>query len=270
MAPAAGVACLAFGSTAWPLVAVACGLAMLGLADDLRPRSARLRLGLQIAAGSSLAIWILDHSGLVIAVLVLVFCCGYVNATNFMDGINGITGLHALVVGLCFAYVGWDHSSAELAAAGGALAGAALGFLPINFPTARAFPGDSGSYLVGGWIAGLVALAIHQQVGLIAAGGATAIYIVDTGCVVVRRAVRRERLTEPHRQHVYQRLVDNNRTHTSVALTVAVFTLAGFIGGYFVTEAAVSVGVLLCLGMFYLALPNLPVKVARAQPTGEL
>ena len=83
---------------------------------------------------------------------------GFVNAFNFMDGVNGISGAHALIGGVVYACLaGWRRDGFGVAA-GLALAVGAAAFLPWNAVRARVFLGDVGSYSIG---AALAVLAVR-------------------------------------------------------------------------------------------------------------
>jgi UDP-GlcNAc:undecaprenyl-phosphate GlcNAc-1-phosphate transferase len=82
-----------------------------------------------------------------------------VNAFNFTDNMNGLcAGLGAIGASwfAVYAVAGSQCLAALLALS---TAGALLGFLPHNFPKARAFLGDAGSHLVGYLLAVLAMLA---------------------------------------------------------------------------------------------------------------
>lgn len=83
-----------------------------------------------------------------------------INAFNFMDNMNGLcTGLGAIAAGW-FAVVAALDSQYLVALIAFLSCGALLGFLPHNFPTARAFLGDAGSHLVG-YLLGVLAILPH-------------------------------------------------------------------------------------------------------------
>ncbi|MDR8038874.1 glycosyl transferase, partial [Burkholderia cenocepacia] len=73
------------------------------------------------------------------------------NLYNFMDGADGLAGGMALFGfgGYAVAALGGPHTSPDLAVAGAVVAGAALGFLLLNFHPARLFLGDDGSIPLG-------------------------------------------------------------------------------------------------------------------------
>jgi UDP-N-acetylmuramyl pentapeptide phosphotransferase/UDP-N-acetylglucosamine-1-phosphate transferase len=158
----------------------------------------------------------------VLAVPVMaVWVAAYVNAFNFMDGINGISGLTGLVSGVAYSLMGLEFGSGSAVIVGAALAGASLAFLPFNLPSAKVFLGDVGSYSLGFVIAALGWIVWSSGAPLALAIAPTAVYLADTGATLVRRYRRGAPLTEAHREHSYQRLTAGGRSHVAVALTVA-------------------------------------------------
>jgi len=111
----------------------------------------------------------------------------------------------------------------RLQAAAFALVAGAIGFAPFNFPTARVFLGDVGSYFAGAWLAVLVVLGLRGSIPPEAIVAPVALYVADTGLTLARRVQRHEPWHEPHRQHAYQRLVVLGWSHKKTAGVV--FTL---------------------------------------------
>lgn len=208
------------GVQRWLVVGLVGTLALVGLVDDIGTLPAAPRLSGQLVIGGA--------AGLVVGKDVGWVCVGALvvatsaNVVNFMDGINGITGLSVAVWSastMLLASRYHDHLLFPLAAAAGA---AALGFLPANVPRARLFLGDIGSYLFGGLVgAGILVGWVHGLPALPLIAPMT-IYLADTGLTLARRALRRESLMKSHREHVYQRLVsDVKLSHIAVAGYVA-------------------------------------------------
>lgn len=206
--------------------------AVLGLADDLRDVSPLPRfLGQLIVAALTLP-WVLaklDFPPAVtgaLGVLGVLWLVSYVNAFNFMDGINGISAAQAVGAGGVFAIAAVWAGNATLALLSGTVAAAALGFLPFNFPRARIFLGDVGSYFFGATLALLVLLALRAGFTLEAALAPLALYLADTGTTLARRIWKGKSWHQPHRDHVYQRLVKLGWSHTKVTATVFAAILA--------------------------------------------
>jgi UDP-GlcNAc:undecaprenyl-phosphate/decaprenyl-phosphate GlcNAc-1-phosphate transferase len=256
----------------WWLAACAVVFGVVGFLDDVRSLSPKLRLAAQVAlsVGSLVVAGVLDQMSS--AWFVLAFASfgviAYVNAFNFMDGINGISGLQALVAGGGLAIAGGMVDAPVVQLGGVAIAAAALGFLPFNAPRAQAFLGDVGSYFIGAWIALLAVLAFDHGAGLACVVGVAIIYAGDTAYTLVRRVLRGEDWWSAHRQHAYQRLTDTGLSHLSVALIVAAFSAAAAGLGLAAIDRPASVATLLIAAEFavcalYLATPSL---VSRARP----
>jgi len=204
---------------------------LLGFAEDLRGLTAGRRLIMQ-AAGSTLVAVLLvsDLAGpaavlLVLVALVAMWITGFVNAFNFMDGVNGISGAHALIAGVVFAGLGWWRHDGFLIPAGAAVAVSALAFLPWNAGQARVFLGDAGSYALGAALATLTAYAVLHGIPAEAVLGPLVLYIADTTWTLQRRIRAGERWLEPHRTHVYQRWCDAGWSHQRVAVAAAATTV---------------------------------------------
>ena len=195
----------------------------IGAADDLRSRSAVGRLLLQVTAAAGACYWILGPRFALVAVGCVVVVVT-VNATNFMDGINGISGLHACIWGLFYSSVlACAVQPAGEFAPAAAILGAGAAFLPWNLVRARVFLGDSGSYLIGA-IAGLCTVSAASLGMGFAAVAPLTIYGVDTISAVARHMLRGDSVMEAHRDHVYQQLVDRGCRPIATALLVAFFT----------------------------------------------
>ena len=164
--------------------------------------------------------------GLVVTIMWLVWL---INAYNFMDGIDGIASLQAIAAG-----AGWAALAASVSLDGiyifaGALACATAGFLAHNWEPARIFMGDVGSAFLGFTLAAMPLLA-----GPTAGSDASQIlplvavlfvwfFVFDSVLTLISRLVRRQRVWEAHRQHIYQRMVIGGWRHSTVSLVYGVF-----------------------------------------------
>lgn len=267
VAVAAVIALVAFERTTevLGLVVGAVVVGIVGLADDRFGLPAAPRLISQFVVPIAVGLVVVDRSGvrLVVALAVAAFLiAAYINAFNFMDGINGISGSQAAVSGAFLAAIGSHIDAPALTVAGLAVCGAALGFLPFNAVRPRIFLGDVGSYFLGFWLAGLALLVVDAGVAPAVVLGPFLLYLLDTSVVIVRRARRGERLTEAHREHAYQRLTQAGWSHVAVAsLCAAVSAICALIT-FVLIDSAVGlqmVGLAVCVVIVvgYLVLPGL-------------
>ncbi len=184
---------------------------------------------MQVVGSMVVATLLVRHLGIpplaltVTALAITVWIVGFVNAFNFMDGVNGISGGHALVGGIAYALLGLWLSNEFLAMAGTTVAAGALAFLPWNVPRARVFLGDAGSYTLGAALAVLAAYALLHGIPPEAAIAPLALYLADTTWTLLRRARARESWHN-HRTHVYQRWCDRGWSHVRVSMTTATAT----------------------------------------------
>ena len=153
------------------------------------------------------------------------------NAMNFIDGLNGLAGGVALIAaafiaGIAAAYGGWFGYFASLLLVAGL-----VGFLPFNFPRARIFMGDVGSQFCGFMLAilGVVASRLEDAklsfliVPMLLSG-----VLFDVAFTLARRAWAGERITAPHRGHLYQ--VAQRSGIPAVGVTLVHWGFAGFGG----------------------------------------
>lgn len=70
----------------------------ISFADDVKPQSRQLRLSIQFLAMFLMFFQLgLFHMPWSFMLVALIFCTGVLNAYNFMDGINGMTGGYSMV-----------------------------------------------------------------------------------------------------------------------------------------------------------------------------
>jgi UDP-N-acetylmuramyl pentapeptide phosphotransferase/UDP-N-acetylglucosamine-1-phosphate transferase len=200
-------------SSTWLIAGSALAFGLLGLLDDIRGGlPARGRLAVQFLIAFAIAGGIEGGAGsstwvrAAMLPLVIVGIVGFVNAFNFMDGMNGVAATACILVGSTNLFIGHQHHLGVLVVGGEALLVGALGFLPWNFPKAKIFLGDVGSYFLGALISGLGLYASTHGVRVDEVVAPVALFLTDVAVTIVRRFRRGEDLLEAHREHIYQRL----------------------------------------------------------------
>lgn len=219
----------------------AVGLAAVSWLDDRRGLSAGLRLGAQ-ALAVAFGLIAMSDAGLVFQGILppvldrlLAGLCWlwFVNLFNFMDGIDGITGVETTSVALGLAVVAFTSllplSQTVLPLL---MVAAVLGFLPWNWQPAKVFLGDVGSVPLGfllGWLLLLVAAQGMWAVAIIL----PLYYWVDASLTLTKRALRREKIWQAHREHAYQRAVQGGVSHAGVCLRVLTCNLVLVVLAYY-------------------------------------
>ncbi|ALB04259.1 UDP-phosphate glycosyltransferase [Kocuria palustris] len=236
----------------------------LGWCEDIRGLSVRWRLAGQLLIGlvCAGALTLILGTGIWWWPVCAIAVVAYINVANFMDGLNGISGMHGFVVGLVYSWAGASNDLVWMIVAGLVVAFAFLGFLPWNFSRDSVFLGDVGSYLLGGSLIMIAIAAFLSGVYVEYLLPALSVYLADTGWTLLRRIRRGDPWWRPHREHVYQRLTDIGFSHAASSLTVAVFTvvvsLVGLTGLWLSGLPAVVPGLaVLAVLALYLSLPHL-------------
>ena len=155
-------------------------------------------------------------------IIAYVLAIGLINAYNFMDGINGITGLYTLVVMGSLLYV---NTKIQLFTDGNFIKYAmiaSLVFLFFNYrKKAKCFAGDVGSIAIAFWIIYLVLkliLITNSVIWLLF----LAVYGVDAICTILHRLYLKQNIFEAHRLHFYQVLSNEYKIqHRLVSLYYA-------------------------------------------------
>ena len=221
------------------IVAAAAVLTLISFIDDVTHVPQLARFAAHVAA-AALGLTLLPDTAMLFGGLLPLWAdrlatgiawVWFINLFNFMDGIDGITGVETIAVagGLATALLitasgeGGDWSRALLAAV---LAGAASGFLVLNWHPAQLFLGDTGSVPLGyllGWllvwtacVAGLWWLALVLPL----------YYWADATTTLLARGAKGEKFWRAHRHHAYQVAVQAGASHATVAGFIAIINVA--------------------------------------------
>ena len=174
--------------------------------DDILDLSSKIRLVFHFLSVSLLlyfinAFQLLPIWGIPILYILII---GILNAYNFMDGINGITGLYSLVIlGSLLCVNQYVIEFTDINFIIYPLI-ACLVFLLFNFrKKAKCFMGDVGSMGIAFWIIALIGLLILKTENFKYLFFLT-IYGVDVVFTILERLKLKENIFEAHRRHLYQ------------------------------------------------------------------
>ncbi len=255
-------------SAEWAMLAGAALLGLLSWRDDRTPLPPLPRFAVQIVAVATVLALLPPAAitgGLLPSAVEKLFLglawLWFVNLFNFMDGIDGITGVEAasIAVGLFVALPG-----AVAAGPLAILAGCAVGFLAWNWHPAKIFMGDVGSIPLG-YVLGFLLLegALHHPQGWAAALILPAVYWADATITLLRRALAGKAIWRAHREHFYQRATQGGWSHARVSALVllanlcliGVARIAGF-GHPWLALAAATAAVAMLLALFHVRFRN--------------
>lgn len=210
-------------------------IAGVSFADDVKSQSRLMRLGVQTVA----MLLMFNEMNLMkepwyFMLLALVFFVGVINAYNFMDGINGITGGYSLVVVGALLFINSYQVNFVDEQLLFVIILAILVFNWFNFRTkARCFAGDVGAVSMAFIIVFLLGLLILKT-GNLSYIILIALYGVDVILTIIHRLILKENIFQPHRKHLYQLMVNELKIpHILVSLV------------YMVLQTLISIGFIL-------------------------
>lgn len=156
----------------------------------------------------------------------------FTNLYNFLDGIDGYAGSEAVFLGIAgFLLFGGDHFLVLIAAT--------LGFLVWNWHQAKIFMGDVGSTLLGYTVAIFTIYYANQEssnlwVWIILFG----LFWFDATITLFRRYKNKEKLSQAHKKHAYQRLNQSGWAHdkvvlASIGMNFVLFSIIFFVSNTF-------------------------------------
>ena len=192
-------------------------ISAISFIDDIKPLNTSIRLVVQFISIVLVIVQLFPDIPFLFIPLVLFILLGGVNAYNFMDGINGITGAYSLVLLCTFCYLNQSLSFVDNDLIVFGLLPVLL-FLIFNFRTkALCFSGDVGSLSIA-----LFVLFLLFKLIIVTGEPIYALFLmvygIDSGFTLISRKLKGENIFEPHRTHLYQLLVHlKGYSHLSVS-----------------------------------------------------
>ena len=187
-------------------------VAIISFIDDIRSTSQKLRLVFHFSAMALMFYqWGLFSLSWWWIIIALIICTGIINAYNFMDGINGITGGYSLVVLLSLAYINEEVTPFVEQDLIYTVIMSVLVFCFFNFrKKARCFAGDVGSVSIAFILLFLLGKLIIQT-GDFSWIILLSVYGVDSVLTIFHRLMLHENIGLPHRKHLYQLMANELR-----------------------------------------------------------
>ncbi len=267
----------------WGLIGCATVLMILGLMDDRRGLPWQLRIGVEFAVAAFCVYW----QGLQLTAFIempwltgllsVIWIVALINSFNMLDNMDGLSGgVAAISAGMLAVTLltSRDPSNNQpqffVAAMLLVLGGALLGFLKHNWPPAKIFMGDAGSYFVGFWIAVASLLATYAGYhgstphAVFAPLCVLAIPLYDMCSVIWIRLREGRSPFEGDKRHFSHRLVDLGMTKKQAVLTIYLATATCSCGALLLPRVdAVGAGLVLVVVCLTLTLVQVLESVGR-------
>ena len=195
-------------------------ITFISFVDDIRSTSQGLRLVFHFTAMALMFYqWGLFSLSWWWIIIALIICTGIINAYNFMDGINGITGGYSLVILGALAYINSEITTFVEPALINTVLCAVLVFCFFNFrKKAKCFAGDVGSVSIAFillFLIGKLIIKTEDFSWIIL----LSVYGVDSVLTIIHRLMPHENIGLPHRKHMYQLMANELKiSHVGVSL----------------------------------------------------
>ena len=216
-------------------------ITFISFVDDIRSTSQGLRLVFHFTAMALMFYqWGLFSLSWWWIIIALIICTGIINAYNFMDGINGITGGYSLVILGALAYINSEITTFVEPALINTVLCSVLVFCFFNFrKKAKCFAGDVGSVSIAFillFLIGRLIIKTEDFSWIIL----LSVYGVDSVLTIIHRLMLHENIGLPHRKHMYQLMANELKIpHVVVALI------------YMVAQAVIIMGYISCQSYGY-------------------
>lgn len=243
-------------------------IVLLGVLDDIRDISPRLKLlGQIVAAAVAVAFgiqvdFITNPFGGIIGLnwfgvpwgvpLTVLWIVGITNALNLIDGLDGLAGGLSAIASLTLAVIGWREHSPEIVLPALILAASTIGFLKYNFYPAKIFMGDSGSMFLG------YTLACLSVIGLVKTATVVSVFIpvlilgipiFDTLFAIIRRYINNQPIFKADKEHLHHRLLAIGLSHPQTVLAIYAVNLVLGASAVWMTEMANDQAVMIAIGL---------------------
>jgi UDP-GlcNAc:undecaprenyl-phosphate/decaprenyl-phosphate GlcNAc-1-phosphate transferase len=217
----------------------AVAITILGWLDDKHelkalPKFVGQLLVAVVVAAASKRITLFVHSEIFSYAVTILWVLTIINAFNFMDNMNGLCAGLGAIGAFLFAFIAANNGEYLVAITGFLMCGALVGFLPWNFPNARAFLGDAGSHLVG-YLLAVMAILPHfytkqnlRPLAVLAPLLVLAVPLLDLAQVSLFRTLNKKPFWIGDTNHLSHRLVCAGLSRTRAVLLL--WSLAAIVG----------------------------------------
>ena len=209
---------------------------IMGFVDDLKNLRPLYKFLLQLIAGMIIYVFGISIVGIKIPFvypqmidfgiwafpITLAWVLGITNAVNLIDGLDGlaagISSIASVSLLVIFAIIGAPMETIIITIA---LVGATIGFLPYNFNPAKTFMGDTGSNFLGFTLASVSIMGMakgYTILAIVAPLIVCGVPVFDMLFAIIRRLIKRQKLTAPDKGHIHHRLLKHGFSQKQAVL----------------------------------------------------
>jgi UDP-N-acetylmuramyl pentapeptide phosphotransferase/UDP-N-acetylglucosamine-1-phosphate transferase len=205
-------------------------LAFVSLIDDLRGLKPAIRLIVHFITAILAFIFLQGLRPLVLPEIninydflvypiTIVGMVWFINLFNFMDGVDGFVSVEVICICSVLFVMSWNIINILLIVC-------LTGFLCWNWPKAKIFMGDVGSTQLG-FILVVLGIYFHNNFDFSILNWImlSSPFWFDATLTLFRRWRNREKLSEAHRKHLYQRIVRAGFSHEKVNFSLILINL---------------------------------------------
>jgi len=224
----------------WGLLISGTMVMVLGLVDDMRGISPKVKLLGQIAAALVLVYFGVQvkfvtnpFTGGILPLnifsipLTVFWVIGMSNAVNLIDGLDGLAAGVSAIAAATLAVVAWTQGHYTTVYLALFLAAASLGFLRFNFHPAKLFMGDCGSLFLGYILGALAVMGLSKGATVISLFIPVVILgipILDTSFAIIRRFFNNRPIFQADKGHLHHRLLEMGLSHKQTVLVIYAIT----------------------------------------------
>ena len=208
----------------------------MGFVDDVVSLRPLYKFLLQIIAGMIIYVFGISIAGVKIPFLfpqiidfgifafpiTLIWVLAITNAVNLIDGLDGlaagISSIASISLLVIFTLIGSPIEALVIAIG---LVGATIGFLPYNFNPAKTFMGDTGSNFLGFTLATVSIMGMakgYTVLAIVAPLIVCGVPVFDMVFAIIRRLIKRQKLTAPDKGHIHHRLLKHGFSQKQAVL----------------------------------------------------
>lgn len=185
---------------------------LIGFVDDIRGLTPTIRFCVEIIA--SLIFVVMGYSlnvtgySLLDSILTVFFVVSLINAVNLYDGMDGLVAGSSIPIAMSFLFLFYFLGMRDYGLLSLLILATVTALYIFNFPDARIFLGDQGSYSIG-FILSFLSVVLERETGFEGLIFIFTIYLIlifDTGFAILRRLIGKRPISEGDRSHIYDKM----------------------------------------------------------------